>query len=499
MGSEAIDIIMAEAARRKFNVVHFNPNDLLDKDFTHQNNFIADPARLKALFCTRRAAKSYTAGIYMVKECLENPGVNCLFIGLTRLSAEGIVWKDILKVIDRKHNLGIQFNQSKLTATFPNGSVIWLAGVDTDEDEMNKLLGKKYRLVCLDESSLYTINLNLLVYGILKPAVADNRGTICMMGTSSNITRGLFYDITNGLEAGWSVHRWTANDNPHIRVQWQEELDDIRNNRPLFMETPLFKQWYLNQWVVDTDKLVYKFNSDRNLCESLPNRLTGWSFVLGVDLGYHPDPSAFVVTAYNQNDKNLYFQETFKQTEMDITDVANKIKEYKKRYDFNQVVIDGANKQAVEEIQKRHGIALRAADKTGKSDFIEIMNAEFIQSRIKLNKFTCVDLIDEYKSLVWETEADKIKIPRKEHPTLPNHLCDAALYAWRYCYQWLSEPVKENKNTSWADVSRQMAEDHLQKQIDRQIVEEKNEDIENISMMDLEENPLTYYINKRRR
>ena len=74
---------------------------LLDKKFPQQCNFILDPAKLKALFCTRRAAKSYTGGLYMVRECLSNPNINCLFIGLTRQTAEGIVWKDILKVIDR--------------------------------------------------------------------------------------------------------------------------------------------------------------------------------------------------------------------------------------------------------------------------------------------------------------------------------------------------------------------------------------------------------------
>jgi hypothetical protein len=41
------------------------------------------------------------------------------------------------------------------------------------------------------------------------------------------------------------------------------------------------------------------------------------------------------------------------------------------------------------------------------------------------------------------TEGDKIKLPRKEHPNLPNHLCDALLYAWRYTYQYMSEPAAD--------------------------------------------------------
>lgn len=395
----------------------------------------------------------------MGKECLENPGINCLFIGLTRLSAKGIIWKDILKVIDKKHKLNASFNSSELTMTFPNGSVIWLTGVDADEDEMNKLLGKKYRLVCLDESSLYTINLHRLVYGILKPAVADpnsqgERGTICMMGTSSNFTKGLFYELTTGKEPGWSLHTWSAHDNPHVRKQWQEELDEIARERPLFKETPLYKQWYLNQWVIDTEKLVYKLNVEKNLFDKRPSQLSpnGWSYVLGVDLGFEDD-SAFVVCAFHEQDFTLYIVSTFNKKGMDLTDVANKIKELMITYPIGKVIVDGANKQGIEEMRRRHGTPLEAADKQDKVTFIELLNAELIQAKIKINS-KCINLISEMMGLVWKTTGDVIDLPKKEHPSLPNHLCDALLYAWRYCYAYMAEiparkPVMGTK--AWQD------------------------------------------------
>lgn len=421
----------------------FDTNNLFDSDFPQQKSFIDDPAKLKALWCTRRASKSYTAGLYMVKEALENPGVNCLFVGLTRLSAKGIIWKDILKPINQKHKLTSKdnFNSSELTWTLNNGSVIWVTGVDTDEDEMDKLLGKKYRLVCLDEASFYTINMQRLIYGVLKPAVADQRGTICLMGTSSNFTQGLFYDITTKSEPGWSLHTWSAFDNPYVRIQWQEELEDIRANRPLFMETPLYRQWYLNEWVIDTEKLVYKFNQDRNLFDKRPENIKpeGWSYVLGVDLGYEDD-SAFVLCAFHEHHDVLYVISTYNKKHMDITDVSNKIKEYLAQYQIGKVIVDGSDKQSVEEMRRRHNVPLEAAEKQGKSDFIELLNAELIQAKIKINQ-NCSNLINELMGLVWKTTGDIIDLPRKEHPSLPNHLCDAMLYAWRYCYSYMAEPI----------------------------------------------------------
>lgn len=477
---------------------------LLDPNFPQQTQFILDPSKLKALFCTRRAAKSYTGGLYMVKECLENPGVNCLFIGLTRATAEGIVWKDILKDIDRRNDLRISFNQSKLTATFPNGSVIWVTGVDADEDEMNKLLGKKYKLVVLDEASMYSVNLNQLVYGVLKPAVADERGTICMMGTSSNLIKGLFYDITNGREPGWKLHSWTAYDNPYVAKQWTQEIEDIKRDRPLFMETTLFKQWYLNEWVVDEDKLVYKYRDGHNDYVSLPYYPYGqWNYVLGVDLGYHPDPSAFVVCAFHENDSLLYIVEAYKKLEMDITDVANKIKFYLGRYPLiYKVIIDNSAKQAVEEMQKRHGLSLTPAEKQGKSDFIELMNSEFIQGHIKVNRLLSTDLIEEYGSLVWKLDGDKIFIPRKENEACANHLTDAALYAWRYTYAFLSQKHKEKidlrDRAQYIKHTEKLMEESLERQIKFQQAEEQN------SMWDIPNDPfdsesaLRSIINKRK-
>lgn len=411
--------------------------------FSKQLEFIRDPALLKCLFCTRRAAKSFTAGLYMIDTALKYPNSNILFIGLTRESAKGIIWKDILEVLNYKYNLKAVPNLSDLTVTFPNGSVIKCLGIDSDQDEMLKLLGRKYRLVCIDEAAMYTVDMEKLVYGILKPAMADLRGTICLMGTSSNFTRGLFYDITTKVKTDWSLHSWSAFDNPFVAKQWQQELDEIDRDRPLFKETPLFKQWYLNQWVVDTDKLVYKFSLERNLYEKLPElNPKGWNYVLGVDTGWEDD-NAFVLTAYHDNDPNLYVVDTYNRPHMTFDAVEKKILEYMNdaKRPPSKIVIDGANKQGVESMRLRTAIPFEYADKLGKVDFIEMLNGDLVQSKIRLLR-SSHSLINEMMGLVWKTDGDKIIIPKKEHPALPNHLCDAFLYAWRNGYHYMSTALK---------------------------------------------------------
>ena len=54
------------------------------------------------------------------------------------------------------------------SARFPNGSVIYLVGADSNEDERQKLLGQKFVLVVIDEAQAFGIDLRQLVYGVLK-------------------------------------------------------------------------------------------------------------------------------------------------------------------------------------------------------------------------------------------------------------------------------------------------------------------------------------------
>lgn len=242
---------------------------------------------------------------------------------------------------------------------------------------MIKLLGRKYKLVIIDEASMYTVDLNNLVYGILDPAVTDLNGTICMLGTASNLPRGLFYKITTGQENGWKMFEWTAHDNPYVAKKWAEKLAEIARDRPLYMETPQFKQWYLNEWVIDTEKLVYKLNLETALIDTLP-RLdpNHWTIVLGIDTGWEDD-SGLSLTGYHLYDPNLYVIRCFKAPKLTFDELVDKIRDFRHttingwNFSYHKVIIDGANKQGVESMKSRSNIPFEYADKRDKNTFIE--------------------------------------------------------------------------------------------------------------------------------
>jgi hypothetical protein len=410
----------------------------VDEKFPAQAAFIRDEARLKMALCTRRAGKSTAAARALLKAAWENPGCVCLYLALTRQSAKEILWGPSLKELDRQWQLGCAFNETELTCTLPNGSIIYLKGADNDASESEKLLGKAYKLVVVDEAASFRQDLSRIVYDILGPAMTDKDGTIILIGTPSNYRRGLFFRVTTGQptveDAKWSVHRWSSLDNPYMREKILRDLAKIEAERPLFKDTPSFRMHWLGQWDVEANGRVYRFDPVKNAGE-LPASFQGYSLVLGVDLGHSPDPSAFALLAYGQHDPVTWVVETFKKTEMDFTDVATKIKDYQRRFPIEKVIIDGANKQGVAEMCNRHGLELTPADKRGKFDFINLLNDELIQQKVKLGPGND-DLAEELENLI----LDETKLPKlEEHPGCPNHLADAMLYAWRYTYSYLAE------------------------------------------------------------
>lgn len=446
--------------------------DFVDDSMPEQAAFIRDPARLKVVFCTRRAGKSYGEGRLLCQEAAATPNVSCLYIALTRGSAENTMWRDVLKELDRELGLNATFNETKLRMTLPNGSTTTLLGLDTAEDEKKKLLGGKYKVVVIDEAASFTIDVHELVYEVLKPAVSDHRGTICLSSTPTNVHAGLFFDITKDQDPmkpgrwtheDWSCHRWSYEQNPYMRAKVEEDIAELIAKKPLIEQTPGFQQHWRGRWCIDLSKLVYKFVLGRNSFDGVlpPMRAGAWHFTLGIDTGWKA--TAFTLCAHHDHLPNLYVLESWKRRAMDITAIAEVEQWYRSRFPLEQSVVDGANKQAVEEMNRRHGLSLEAADKRDKFEFIDIMNDDFAQQRVLIStakwepelveqftdagrcgtedyvsEFKCGLLVAEYSKLVIDETKLKKQLKREEQRGLENHCCDSTLYPWRKAYPYLS-------------------------------------------------------------
>lgn len=399
----------------------------LDPEFEIQNAVRLDRSQFKAMKCTRRSGKSTTEVLDHIDKCLEFPTSRTLYMALTLDSASEICW-DIFKEYNEKYKLGLKFNESKKIVYYPNGSRTRLFGLDSNEKQITRVLGQKLRKVSIDEAGSLTKNMRKIIYQMILPTLADlsPNSWLTLLGTCENIPNTFFQEVTEGRETTvpWRVYEWTAYENPYMRKQWGELIDQMKASNPEVVEASWFKTHYLNMWVSDDNLLIIPY-SKAIIVDGLPVG-NNWVHILGVDLGYN-DASAFSIVSYSFTHRKAYVSLCFSESGMDLTDVATTIKRIKEEFSISRVVVDGANKQGIEEMKKRLGLPeLETAEKQGKPVYLKLLRDDIVTGKLCLMADKTDGLKREWGSLQWK---DEKKL--QEDPRCANHESDATLYAWR--------------------------------------------------------------------
>ena len=430
--------------------------DILSYSFDKQRQFIEDKAPFKAALCNRRAGKSVSIGLYIIKTALENPGSKILYIGLTRESAINILSTDIFEPICQHFNITVKSTLSKNQIKFTNNSTLFFIGMDASEKQMAKVLGQKYILVFLDEAQSYNQDIKKLIYQSLGATVQDMRGQIIMTGTPTDNIDTFFYEVTKQSgkrEPGWSVYSWLSTDNTVKQPdglsqaeKFQLQVDEFKRTIPLVEEADWFQQQYLCKWVTTSRAKVYSFNDDRNLLTDTSPLLTlfqdkNWRFILGIDFGFN-DATTFCILAYHFNKLEVFVLHSEAHTEWNLTQTANRIKELDQIYHFSYMVGDSAAKQSIAEISQVHGLPIKPAKKLGKKrESVAFINADFITGQIKIDPSNCQGLIKELKSIIWDPKKLQENPPvYEELASKLNNEADAFNYAFTASKHYRASP-----------------------------------------------------------
>lgn len=427
-------------------------NTLIDSAFPDQKEFIEDASRRKAACCTRRAGKTWGTALYMVHTALTKPNSRVLYLALSRGEAKAIVLKDVFQVLDEQFNLGIEIQLSELSLQFPNGSTIKIDGADTSERRHQMFTGVAYDLVVIDEAQFWSTDLVSFIMEKLEPTLVERDGTICLIGVPDPM-KSLFWEVvteqrdeTGALKRpGWSNHRWSALDNPHLAAKWKAELEQKIEENPNFIDTVAFKNQWQGEWVDDDSAQCYRFTDARNRVEELPGKVEDYTWVLGGDIGWNPDPMAFALMGWKKDlsDHTLYIPHAFKKVEMTNDEVKHYVDDLKKTYKISRYIIDGVNGNVVSDLQTRLKIPFEKVDKGGmhkgaKHPWINLMSDDLLAGRIKLVGSGANDLADEWTRLTWDR-----KDPTQEVKSAANHCSDAAMYGWKTCFHFMIKSAQK--------------------------------------------------------
>lgn len=439
--------LLVEALQRKQALADVKSVELRG-DFPQQNAFINDTARDLVAQCSRRAGKTNGMAIRFLNTMKRHPKSQCVYLALTRESAKEILWPVLLEM-NETYELKCTFTESKLTMKHPNGATLVMYGAD-QKNFINRLKGRKYAGVGIDEAQNFGVHLQSLIDDVLTPATADYiDGWIAVTGTPGPVPAGYFFDITENRKFGYSFHAWTIVDNPYMPNP-QDFLDGVKKKREWDELNPTYRREYLNLWVLDEKSLWIKYNPDVNHFIELP---TGhkWEYVLGVDIGYR-DADAVAVVAWSDTHPHTFLVEESIKAKQGISDLVKQIEALQKKYNAYKIVMDegGLGKKIAEDIRQRFACPLEPADKAHKQD-----NVEFLNDAMRLGKFKAKSASRfAVDSRTIQIDWDKTTPTRTFLKGPHSDIIDAVLYAFRESYSYSYKKEKEKPkygSKEWAE------------------------------------------------
>ena len=395
--------------------------------------FREEGSRFRTAVCSRRAGKTVGIAADMIDTCLSESNITCLYITLTKDNIRKIIWGDIQQIIE-KYKVPCKVNNLLMEIRFRNGSKI-ITGGAKDRMEIEKFRGLKLRKVYIDECQSMRNHISSLIDDIIIPALRDLRGSLYLTGTPGAVKAGAFYDYSHN--KNWHNIKWTAFDNPHMhnppKIDLEVTLTEERMLRGIVETDASYQRETYGIWVEDLESLVIKYNEAIN---EYDNKVPSDCFyIMGIDIGYN-DSDALAILAYSGSTNQVYLVEEVEKAKQDITELAEMIKKYQIKYEPVKMVIDAGalGKKIQEELRLRHALAIEAADKQRKFEYIEFLNADLRKGVFKAHSDSL--FAQDSKLVTWDrSNPEKPKISSVYH----SDIIDAVLYAYRESRHYIKE------------------------------------------------------------
>lgn len=429
--------------------------------FKEQLDFVSDEATFATAVCSRRAGKSIACSAYMIHTALSRPGTISLYITLSRAGAKRIIWPSILELND-SYNLGGITNIADLSMKFPNGSTLYLSGAK-DASEIDKFRGLPLALAIIDEAQSFGHFIESLIDDVISKALYDFNGQLRVIGTPPPIPVGYFHKICHSKE--WKNFHWTMMQNPWLQKKSgltpMQLIEKDCKRKGVTLDDPGIRRECFGEWVTDSNALVFKYTSEKNNYDELPTvKGTGnWNYIIGIDLGYD-DADALAVLAYHDNLNAVFLVEEITRTKQTLSDLVDLIAAKIGRYNPHSIVMDagGLGKKIVESISSRFSIGIKAAEKSRKFEYIELLN-----DSLRTGKFFAREIgkfAEDTQKVEWDRDkstGDKLVVSDRFH----SDITDAVLYAFRESLHFLSEP-EVDKIKPGTDAWRKKQEEEME-------------------------------------
>ena len=415
----------------------------LSKCHPRQQEFLRDRSKLRALLCPRRVGKTTVTIFDALLNAIRFPGSDIAYIVPTSKDhAKRLFW-DPLRHMEHSLHLGLDFKVADNRVVTKEGTNLIVFGARNRNSEA-ALRGNAWAAAYLDECKDFGPRFENMVIEALKPGLGDYAGQLTLTGTPGDILDGVFYKVTTEEPKGWSVYKWTRQDNPFLPPE-QLDVDWLEENeyKPLGIDrhSPKFRREIFGEWCTDDTERVYLYSPTRNGWDGsgvkdLPKQHQ-WLHTLGLDLG-EQDHNAFVRFSFSPTCLETYITHVFSKPRMAISEIAAYTQWMMQEQGsaFTEMAADtgGYGRGIVTDLINRFNLPFVPADKKGnKLGNIQLMNSDFLLGRIKLNSLS--PLAAEFAKLT-----KRIRPQDKKVIITHSDLGDAALYAYRAAKHFAAIP-----------------------------------------------------------
>lgn len=441
--------------------------------FPEQLAFIEDKSPWVTASCSRRAGKTEVCAFDLINTALSQSNVVCLYITLTRANAERLVWPKMLLVNDL-YRLGGVVNISKLSITFPNGSIIYCSGCK-DKSELDKFRGLALKIIYIDEVQSFKSFIRELIDDVLAPTLADYAGSLKLLGTPAPLKSGFFWETKQS--SAYSHHHWTFWNNPFIAsksgLSHREILDRELKRRGVSETHASVRREWFGEWTIDTESLVLHYDVARNHFTDAP---LFTDYVISVDVG-HDDADAIAVIGWHKHTRKAYLVEEFVRAQQGVTELAEEIERLYNKYDPLKIVMDtgGLGKKIAEELRRRYQLPIVAAEKSRKLEYLALLDDALRTGQLMAKESS--RFAQDTFLVEWDYDkstSDKLVIKDEPH----SDIVDAVLYGFREALHWLSAPEPKKlipQSLEWAKAQ----EDEAISRLENALSEQKEQEMMN--------------------
>jgi len=395
---------------------------------------ILNPGVLKyVLDIARRFGKTHIASVVAVEFAIRYPGAQINYACVTDKAMRKIL-RGIMPVILSDCPKDLLPKRTGGTWEFPNGSVIYTAGVNNQHAD--DLRGTSSHLNIVDEAAQID-ELKYLVQSVLMPQQLTVDGTMLLLSTPPTVADHDYAEIYQECKEEGNVKTFTIYDNANVmkdRRKFEAYLKEAGGE-----ESVTWRREYLAQWVQDTDKPVIPEWKDEFVQDPpRPRHYTWLHKYVGMDTGFR-DNTALIFAYYDFERATFVIERELRLSGEDVTTrhLAAEVRRVEKELGWDTSrgpitrIADNNNLIFLNDLHLQEKVTFHPTSKDERHAMVNATRLWFGSGRVNVHP-SCEYTRDCLKFAVWDKNRVDLARSKKlgHYDALP-----ALIYTLRYVDQ----------------------------------------------------------------